>query len=353
MTELEIVAAKIMTARQPGEIFSSADLTEAKREYLRLARVVHEDRYTSSDQKKKAHDAFVCLQELWSRLANGHVLTIATSRYIYTLPREIHSGLTCRIIEGVAQPQVAAALATVVRLPHSPRDNDLMQREHDALRAIEAKAKGKPDAQPLLFRLPSLLESFTLKTDGRRVNAFHRHSGAEDGWYNLEEIRAEYPFGVDPRVAVFIWNRCLEGLTLAHAAGYAHCAVTPNHVLVHPASHLGQVIDWTSAVRPADGERAPYRDARYEPYFSIEQAFGVRGDLYSLAWSIVYVLGGDPVSRSIPATVPKGIKALLESCLQPKPKNRPASAEVLYQQLRATARSIYGPPSFVEFTMPS
>jgi hypothetical protein len=352
VTELEIVAEKVLAATSPAEVFG----LDAQKDYRRMAFVLHEDRYQGESEKRRARDAFSRLGDLWrkaSRPASAERVEFSTRRIAYSLGDRLHSGGTCGVLRGVARPLAAGLSGSeiIARVPHSAADNDLMEREARNLATIAASVRRSPEGEEHLGRrIPALLESVQVEEPGakvrRRVNAFALPAAFAEGWVSLVEVRAACPAGVDPRHAVWIWNRTLEALILAHGSGIAHGAVTPQHVLVHPPSHLGQVFDWTASGKP--GTRLPYRDSKWSAWQSGDFAT-VGADLRSAAWCAVYVLGGDPNTSEIPATVPDALRNLLDRSLQPRPSFLTATAT--RDELRRVARSLYGEPKFIPFTM--
>jgi serine/threonine protein kinase len=150
----------------------------------------------------------------------------------------------------------------------------------------------------------------------------------------------------------------LEALTFAHHAGLLHCALTPNHVLIHAKSHLGQLIDWTASCRIGSGDKIPYVDeGRFPGYFPPEilDRDGVPGpssDIYMSTWCMVYLLGGEPRERGVPARVEEPIRAFLNRCLQPKSARRPRSAEIAFNEFREISVHLFGARKFVELIMP-
>lgn len=74
--------------------------------------------------------------------------------------------------------------------------------------------------------------------------------------FTLEQARAQYPQGVDPRAAVWIWNRMLEQLACLHDAGFCHNALAPNHVLLHPRDHGAAFCGWSEVARGAGTDLA-------------------------------------------------------------------------------------------------
>jgi serine/threonine protein kinase len=156
---------------------------------------------------------------------------------------------------------------------------------------------------------------------------------------------------------IFIWNRIIEAMTFAHLSGVVHCAITPNHVLIHAEKHMGQIIDWTASCRLGCGDNVPYADSRYSSFFPDEiiDPQGVpspASDIFMSAWCMVYILGGDPKKKIGPQNVERPIIELLNRCLQPQRRHRPQTAEALYHDFREVTMGLFGPRKFIEFAMP-
>lgn len=351
-TELEVVAARVLAAVSPAEVFGS----DARRDYRRMAHILHEDRYKGDAEKARAREAFSRLGDFWreaSRPATAARIEFKTRRIAYSLGDRLHSGGTCGVVRGVARPLTAGLSGSevVARVPHSAADNDLMEREAKNLATIAAWVRRSPEgAEQLGRRIPALLESVQVEEPGvksrRRVNIFALPADFSEDWVSLSEIRAAYPAGINPQHAVWIWNRMLEALILAHGSGIAHGAVTPQHVLAHPPSHLAQIFDWTASGKP--GTELPYRDSKWSAWQSDDFAT-VGTDLRSAAWCAVYILGGDPSTSELPATVPSEFRNLLDRSLQPRPSFLTATAS--RDELRHVARILYGEPKFIPFTL--
>jgi hypothetical protein len=384
INDIETVERLIKQAKCPEEVFGSE--ADAKKNFRRLASMTHEDRFEDS-LKGRAHAIFIAIHSLWEEAKrkmenntygiksapspekpdNGPV-SFKTGKYAYTIFQRIYSGGTCGIFEGEALSRAGVLSPVILRVPHSSDDNDLMDREKNAFDLMKKKAKsisadkeGGEAALMFLARIPIFLESVKLAEPGtadkKTVNTFLKVPEVPRGWFTLEEIRKEYPKGVNTRVMTFIWNRVLEGLIFAHASGITHNALTPNHILVQADYHYGNIIDWTASTVIGSGEKVPYIDDRYRSFLpeEITNKSGTQSpssDIYMSAWSMAYLLGGDPKERIIPASVEEPIRKFLNRCLQPTKKGRPMTAEVAHKEFQQIAKDLFGPKKFVELAMP-
>ncbi len=230
-------------------------------------------------------------------------------------------------------------------------DADLLSREWNVLRALhQSEAQGHEYFQRLL---PQPVAFGQVRGDGldpRPAAAYRWRSGFV---HTLADVRRQYPSGVDPRAAVWMWKRLLELLGWVHRTGYAHGTVTPAHVLVHARDHGVVLAGWSCAVR---GERLPaVVDHAKEFYPSTVWARGeanAASDLIMAARAVAWTLGGDPATGTVPASVPSAIASLVRE-VATRDAGAPADdAWELMERVSEAGRAAYGPPRFVVFSMP-
>ena len=150
--------------------------------------------------------------------------------------------------------------------------------------------------------------------------------------YPLTAVRAAFPQGVEPRVALWAWRRVLESLALIHRAGFVHGAVLPAHVILEENDHGAMLVGFSS-LRPLGAARA-------------------EADLIASARMIAYALGGD-ASGSVPASVPRPLAALLRKVAGGELGEDGADAWTLRETLGAVSREAFGAPSFNPLRMPA
>ncbi|MFF3443837.1 lipopolysaccharide kinase InaA family protein [Streptosporangium sp. NPDC002721] len=234
MTTTAEAIALVNAARTPEDLFGG-DFPH--RTYRRLARALHPDLAPGAE----AAEAFTRLAGLWA--AREGALTgaperaketvITTRRGTYRIGGVFRRGASAVLYESGAD--------TLLKLPRSHADNDLMRREAESLETIAR------DGDPLLLPyVPRLVESFRHRSEGveRQANVISR---VPDGFLSLDEVRRRRPV-LDVRDAAWIWRRLLVAVGAAHRAGVVHGAVFGQHVLVHPLDHGLVLVDWSQSV---------------------------------------------------------------------------------------------------------
>ncbi|RAY13211.1 molecular chaperone DnaJ [Actinomadura craniellae] len=335
MTGTAEAIALITRARTARELFGD-DPAQAARRYRRLARLVHPDS-TGDGAGDGARAAFDRLAELWREHRGPARTTIVTRRHSYELSGDPIHGDLANLYPAVHD----MTRQVLVKMPRDPADGDLLEREAEALRRLAAE--GDPRYLPYV---PRLVESFTHHDAGtgvrRRSNVISRF----DGFFNLAEVRAAHPGGLDPRDAAWMWRRLLVAIGLAHRAGVVHGAVLPEHVLIHPGDHGLGLVGWCASV--IGGGRVPalvgaYADW-YPPEVPARQKAGPGTDVF-LATRCMEHLMGD--------RAPKAMRSFARGCTLPAPGRRPADAWRLLAELDDLLERLYGPRHFRPFTMPS
>jgi hypothetical protein len=136
--------------------------------------------------------------------------------------------------------------------------------------------------------------------------------------HSFEYVLAQYPQGVDPRDAVWMWNRLLEQLAAVHQLGYIHGNLKPAHLLVHPRDHGLMLCGWSTVQKGADP--------------GLDVAAGAR--------CIEAILGK--------GKVPKLFSELVRWAGLP---GRVRQARALQQELKRVAQGCFGPPQFHPFIL--
>jgi len=112
----------------------------------------------------------------------------------------------------------------------------------------------------------------------------------------------------------------LEVLGWLHRAGWSHGAIVPPHLLVHARDHGVALVGWSRATAPAQGA----------------------ADVAMSARAVLYALGDDP------AVVPSELAELLRRNADP---SSATDAWALKDQVDAVARTVFGPPKYIPFSL--
>lgn len=375
-SELAFIALQLRRATGPADVFGALRGARAEQVqqlrgiYRRLALAVHPDRHANDPL---ASEAFVRLQRLFEsaldqiRLgrygqptgAAGPVV-VTTRRRRYTLGDMLAEGdlaslYTCSISEGAQQG------AGILKVARDAQDNDLLLNEAQTLRHLLSPR----DREPIPAYIPRLLESFVYEDASgvrRQVNAFplpvtERGPLSAADLYSLEEVRHAYPGGVDPKQMAWMWRRLLIALVYAHGREVIHGAVLPAHILIHPAEHGLLLVDWCASVRqPAEtGTHIPTVSAAYERWYPLSVLASAvptpAVDLEMALRSMVFLLGGDPMTGALPPRVPGPLQAYVQGALATGAAH--TTADALYRQFADLIFDLWGKRTFVPFTMPA
>jgi hypothetical protein len=346
---------RLRRAASPLDVFGplgAAPQAVLKRRYRELVTIAHPDH--NPDRVADANAAFAKLRDLYATAQHQVARGVygATPRISATTKQHQYIGYEPPLPGDLCDlfPVEADGQQVLLKVARQPRNNDLLAAEAQTLRQIERALEG----QLVRAHFPTLVEHFLLPdTAGVR-----RHTNvlrAARGFVSLAEVLRAYPHGLPAPDAAWMFNRVLAALGVVHNLGMVHGAVTPAHILIRPADHNGMLVDWCYSVpvgEPLKAISRPYA-ADYPPEVAAKQAATPATDLYLAARCMVRLLGGDGDPQSLPAGVPKPIRALLRSCLLASPQRRAGDTWQLFDDFHEILGRLYGPPVFRPFQMPA
>ncbi len=371
--ELSFVAQVLEQARQPEDVFGKLEGNQAEAlrgAYRSLTKVAHPDRYRDAQEQALAEQAFRTLQK-WARTAEEKI-TLGTygqeqpassspaaalvqhrkqSYLVQTAP--FAQGDVCNLYHctHIFDGKETAAIFKVAR---QPADNDLVANEAAVLQHLASSQEYKQ----FHAYIPQVVDTFDYRDPSspapRRVNVLAFEAGQ---YFSLQEVRAHYPQGVDPKDMAWMWRRLLIALGFAHACGVIHGALLPTHVLIQPEQHGLVLIDWSYAVSNATmGEHIPAIASAYQAWYPPEvlakETPTASTDLYMGALCMIYLLGGDPVTGVMPESTPKRIQSFFRGVALQKPAQRPQKALALLDEFTDVIQQLWGPRAFRAFFMP-
>lgn len=357
---------RLAKAATPEDVFGKlADFAagekegEIKKIYRQVSLIIHPDR-CSANLKKKSDEAFGRLSDFYKQaldsLKRGEYgkdrpkAIIRGRKGDYLIKELIACGGVTTVYRGENGSGGIGALA--IKIVNSPGDNDLTENEAVMLRRLRGDSEDW--AKEFQKYLPELLDSLTIAPQNRRMNIL----SFLDGYYSLQEVKRQYPAGIEPRAMAWMWKRLLTVLGYAHKKGIVHGAVIPQHIMINPKNHGLVLLDWSFAVDVSGkaGKKIKAINPDYEHFYPPE-VFGKKSadpstDIYMAAKCMIDVLGGDAKTKEMPKSVPKEVRMFLRSCLLEEQVLRANKAWALYRDFLNLLETLYGPPEFCEFHMP-
>lgn len=242
-------------------------------------------------------------------------------------------------------------------------NNDLLENEFDVLGNIRTSPHWIPEGD---LKLPMPRESFKIGysgladdfDNGRRVNTFAltpsnpKFPPLKDV-VTLTEVHIAYP-KLDPRDASWMFNRLIAALHCVHAAGYVHGAVTPDHFIIEPENHRGQLLDFGYAVKTGGHKvsaLSPTWAWMYAPEIKERDIVTPATDIYMAARCMLYLLGIGSPDGSDEGDCPLLMYRFLRACLL-GPHQRIQDTWQVHDDFKEVLKQLYGERKFRPFEMP-
>ncbi len=208
----------------------------------------------------------------------------------------------------------------------SPDDTEIMVKEAKLLWQIHH------------YSLPTLRDFFRIE-DGSCVFAMTYIEGP-----TIDKI-VEKHGAMDPEHVCWITQRLLNALHYLHFHGIVHCDVKPNNIIIKPEEHNAVLVDYGFAsLRPRHKTKPEgYTEAFAAPELMALKPPLPQTDLYSLAVTMIYALGGNPLTRQFPGAVSGPIKDYFRSLLAANPLQRHSWEEHdLVKELSEVRYKVFG-----------
>lgn len=241
----------------------------------------------------------------------------------------------------------------VLKMLRDHKDIDLFDNEWDVLQVLHRSDAPGADSFTMLIPQPIIHGDISNGSyAGKRVNVYRWMSGF---YHTFEEVLQAYPQGIPPRASVWIWRRILEVLSFIHNSGMVHGAVLPSHLLVQENEHGILLVGYSSAGR--FGEKIRISSHRFESFYQLtRRSFSTltpQLDLIMSARCMVAILGGNPETGSLPATVPKHLTDIVRQIAFSDPASLARNdAWAIREELGVIAGEVFGPPQFIPIMMP-
>lgn len=351
-TSLDDVIHTLQQATVPEDVFGVLAAPQSRalsRRYRLLAAIVHPDQ--NMQATVAAEDAFKRLQQ-WYEQAKAKVADRCYGRQP-TLDVALPDGTPLRSFSAPLVGDLCDLYLTqvcgrpaYVKLVRSEHNNELMQSEASTL----GKIKRRLERDALSAHFPDCITTILVR-DAAGRKRYANVLAAQPEMVSLATVLDRYPQGVALADAAWMFNRLLSALGKTHEQALVHGAVVPSHVLIRPKDHNGMLIDWCYTVPQGGVIKAisPRYKPLYPPEVMQKRPASTATDLYMAAMTMLCLLGGNPVTQTLPGSVPKPIAALLRGCLIATPRYRANDAWELFDEFQDMLKRLYGPPTFRPF----
>ncbi len=236
---------------------------------------------------------------------------------------------------------------SILKILRNSKDIDLFNNEWDALETLHQSKAAGADIFTKLIPQPIYHGKISAGAfSGQRANIFRWRSGFH---HNFQEVLQAYPQGIPPRASIWIWRRILEVLSFIHASGMVHGAILPPHLLTHENDHGIFLVGYSAA--GAKREKLQHISQNFKTFYpkSAEIRLSPQLDLAMSAKSIIFILGGDPATASLPDAVPNPLAKIIQRVALNK--NSREDAWSIREELGGIATQVFGAPKFVPILM--
>jgi serine/threonine protein kinase len=323
----------VLAARTPAALFQGKDPDE---EYKRLAKIIHPDKLHGL----ATDAAFVKLTSMYSEFIGKSKAKPPVVFGKWVVEQPICAGDISDVYR-VVSDKTPRAILKIVR---SPKDNDLMANEISTLQAIQGTK-----CKTLKAFVPTVLDSFKASNRQAVVTTIAEdelRSGGIETLLPLSEITALHPGPLNFRHVVWMSNRLLTTLCFVHDAGIVHGAITPDHLMFGPESHMMRLVDWSYAVTAQSKSHIKAISKKNSIFYPIE-VYRKRPpvpatDLFMWA-KVVYHLA---------PSIPHPFRDILQWCIAESPNARPKDAQEVLVLWATAASKVYGSPTYLKLQLP-
>lgn len=330
MTEGDVVGVSTLIANATTlqQVFGAlsgdetARLSQLKKSYHVLAKYVHPDKLVGFDKAVQAlgEGAFKSLDLMFDSaqqaIKNGTYdkpiakATSKTSKMTVKSANDEYSVDAVPFADGdlsvVYSGTGSKGNPILMKVSKGPKCNVLLVNEIKTLQKAAAKIEKY---------VPTLVESFLL-VDGsfrNQVNVYEK----KPNLMSVTQILERFPNGVPGPDAAWICRRVIGQACVGPMIGMVHTAIVPDHVLVDTETHDPIHIGWAHAVEKYVIHVIKKYKSYYPPEVLKKQPVDVTCDIFMAGKTIIRILGGDPATNSLPASVPPELKAVIMTLVEP------------------------------------
>jgi len=327
---LDQLEALLKSARTAQDLFGD----DPDKTYREWALICHPDRFASStdDVKEHAKDVFTLLEKRREELKTPPTIWKSPD-FEYHLGPQLGNGEISKVYLAT-QKKGSDSKPVILKVAHVKEANEYLEKEAKILADIRVQAGDRKYGE----YLAKPIELFT--HDELRV-AVQQHY---DGFYTVSEYMAKHPNGIGGRHIAWMFNRTLTILGFIHAINYMHCAPLPMHLLFNNVSRGCKLISWANCCRMEQKlSVVPLSHKAWYPKPEITKQYPATPslDIYLASKTML-----EMCKQHKPGEVPSQLVVFLESCVNPRPLQRPQDAWKLLDEWKHLLKKVYGPPGY-------
>lgn len=324
-------------------MFAGLSKEAAEKLLKAMTRVLHPDLHPPED-RPRAEEAFKRMAEAYEKYVNPDAkvdVTIHTRNHIYRVDGQAAEGTVSKLFW--ARTLDDKERHVLVKMPRSPKDNDLMGAEFTALSLLCHKGE---DYEKFRVFFPHLREHFTHRDAESRIKRRTSIFVPRQGYYSLESILEAHPDGLNPRDVAWIFKRILTAIGYAHNCGVLHNALTPDNILVSPTDHHVIIVGWTYSTPVGTPMKAVVgrHSSFYPPEVTVlkDPHAGPESDIY-MALKIFQAMGG--------SQLPVRLQRFAKNCASRHITARPKDAWALLNIYEDILYDLFGKPKYHELVL--
>ena len=263
----------------------------------------------------------------------------------YRIVRFAARGDIADVYQGVAEDSNQIVAIKIAREP-----GEFMGRECVAITSNLRPSKASDSDKKSFRYFPSILSHLRAQLHG---STYHCTIFEWlDGFHTFEEIKTRLGGNLRFEHVVWMLNRVLEALDIAHRKGVSHCAILPCNLMAfsslkqHPMNHGVKVIGWchnNSSHVDQMNMISPYENL-YPP--TTERAslhFSKSRDVYMAVQCALYMLAG--------TDAPEYLIEFLDQSLTASRNDWIESPWKLHEALKEYMAKHYGPKKYIPFSI--
>lgn len=229
---------QILRARTANELFGAGDPDAL---FKKLQRQVHPD--LNPGRLDEATEAFVKLNELYSKFGKVESVTFTTKKATWTLLGDVwrSSGVRYRSVDGTEETWIAYVATTKAtgRFIEGHRNLENLNRK-----LLEQDLDNLTTHR---YFFPRIVDKFKLGEQKKEARALTAELPGTR-WFPLSQWTS-----MDPRDIGWISRRALMALDLVHSNGYLHGSPHLEAIIIEPEQHGLMLKDWQYSI--SHGER--------------------------------------------------------------------------------------------------